>query len=135
MLKMVVIGNIGKDAESKEVNGQIVVNFHVAHTEKFTSNGEKKERTIWVSCAQWRSKEKGDKIVEYLKKGTKVYVEGYPTVETYTDGNNNVIPVQKLNVKIIELLSGAKAGAAESEHENVPTASGAESETGDDLPF
>ncbi len=67
MIKLQIIGNLGKDATTNTVNGKNVINFSVAHTEKFTSNGEKKEKTTWVECAYWTDK---TAISPYLKKGT-----------------------------------------------------------------
>jgi Single-strand binding protein family len=54
MIKLQVIGNLGKDCIVKEVNGKNVINFSVAHTERYKdSQGNQKERTTWVECAYW----------------------------------------------------------------------------------
>ena len=46
MIKLQVIGNLGKDCITNTVNGKSVINFSVAHTEKFRdSSGQQKEKT------------------------------------------------------------------------------------------
>jgi len=74
MIKLQVIGNLGKDCVTNTVNGKNVINFNVAHTEKFKDgSGQQKEKTTWVECAYWTER---TGIAPYLKKGTQVYVEG-----------------------------------------------------------
>src|SRR5450432_1586470 len=74
MIKMQVIGNLGKDCVTNLVTGKNVINFNVAHTEKFRdAQGTQKEKTVWVDCAYWTDR---TAIAPYLKKGTQVYVEG-----------------------------------------------------------
>ena len=106
---MQVIGSLGKDAIVNDVNGKKVINFSVAHSEKWKdAQGEKKEKTTWVDCAYWTDK---TTIAEYLKKGTLVYVEGIPDVRVYTttDGRNGAT----LNARVvsIQLLSKAEGGS------------------------
>ena len=65
MIKLQVIGNLGKDCMVNNVNGKNVMNFTVAHTEKYKDNtGAQKEKTIWVDCAYWNEK---TAISPYLK--------------------------------------------------------------------
>ena len=81
MIKLQVIGNLGKDLVVNNVNGKTVINFSVAHTEKYRdAQGAQKERTTWVECAYWTDR---TAVAPYLKKGTQVYVEGTPDVRTY----------------------------------------------------
>ena len=48
MIKLQVIGNLGKDALVNNVNGKTVINFNVAHTERFKdAQGNQKDRTTW----------------------------------------------------------------------------------------
>ncbi len=101
MIKLQVIGNLGKDCVTNTVNGKSVINFNVAHTEKFrNSQGVQQDKTIWVECAYWTDK---TAIAPYLKKGTQVYVEGSPEVRTYpkNDGGTGVslsLRVQSVSV-------------------------------------
>ena len=49
MIKLQVIGNLGKDCLTNVVNGKNVINFNVAHTEKFRDQQNNlKEKTTWV---------------------------------------------------------------------------------------
>lgn len=109
-LKMEVIGYIGQDAYVNQLNGNDVLNFSVAHTEKFTSKetGELKEKTTWVSCSYW-SKNSLAKIKQYMTAGTLVAVEGTPSVRIYTNKNGEEQAALDLRVDNIILLSIKKA--------------------------
>jgi len=104
MIKLLVIGNLGKDCVVNNVNGKTVINFSVAHTEKFRdAQGNQKDKTIWVECAYWTDR---TGISPYLTKGKTVYVEGSPEVRTYTtnDGRNGAS--LSLRVQSVQLLGG-----------------------------
>ncbi len=146
MIKMSVIGNLGKDALVNNVNGKNVINFTVAHTEKFKdAQGNQKDKTIWVDCAYWTDR---TAVAPYLKKGTQVYVDGQPDVRTYTtqDGRNGatlslrVASVQLLGTKGNDGGSNSNDGAgnsyqpASSASVSSPSA-GELTEPLDDLPF
>ncbi|MEY3436420.1 MAG: hypothetical protein RL335_876, partial [Bacteroidota bacterium] len=65
MIKLQVIGNLGKDCTTNNVNGRTVMNFSVAHTERIKdASGQSKDKTIWVECAYWTEK---TGIAPYLK--------------------------------------------------------------------
>jgi single-strand DNA-binding protein len=82
MIKLQVIGNLGKDCMLNQVNGKNVINFSVAHTERYRdSNGLQKDKTTWVECAYWTDR---TGIAPYLKKGQQVFVEGTPEIRTFT---------------------------------------------------
>lgn len=102
MIKLLVIGNLGKDAVLNNVNGKNVINFNVAHTERYKdAQGTQKDRTVWVDCSYWTDK---TGVVPYLKKGTQVYVEGNPDVRTYTtqDGRNGAtLTLRVLSIQLV----------------------------------
>jgi single-strand DNA-binding protein len=115
MIKLQVIGNLGKDAVVNNVNGKTVINFNVAHTERYKdAQGNQKDRTTWVDCSYWTDR---TAVAPYLKKGTQVYVEGTPDVRSYTtaDGRNGasltlrIVSVQLLGAK----PSGTGGGSAD----------------------
>jgi single-strand DNA-binding protein len=115
MIKLQVIGNLGKDAIVNNVNGKNVINFTVAHTERFKdAQGNQKDKTTWVDCAYWTDR---TAVAPYLKKGTQVFVEGQPDVRTYTttDGRNGA--TLSLRVASVQLL-GSKSGDGGSSNEN-----------------
>jgi single-strand DNA-binding protein len=148
MIKLLVIGNLGKDAILNNVNGKNVINFTVAHTEKYKdAQGVQKDRTVWVDCSYWTDR---TGVVPYLKKGTQVYVEGNPDVRTYTtqDGRNGA--TLTLRVQSIQLVgtrgneggTGSSAGNSgytpqAASYSSQPTTSSPNelTEPMDDLPF
>lgn len=130
MIKLTAIGNLGKDAVLNNVNAKNVINFNVAHTEKYKdAQGNQKEKTTWIDCSYWTER---TGIAPYLKKGTQVYLEGQPDVRSYTakDGTNGASLV--LRVGLVQLLS--KGSQSEG---NAPqqAAASKELELVDDLPF
>ncbi len=104
MIKLQIVGNIGKDCIVKEVQGKNVINFSVAHTERFKdAQGAQKERTTWVECSYWTDK---TGIAQYLTKGKIVYVEGAPTADAYMNKDNQASATLRLRVGNIQLLGG-----------------------------
>ena len=106
MIQLQLIGHLGADATTNEVNGKTVINFSVAHSEKWRdSQGNEKERTTWVSCSYWVQ---SANISQYLKKGTQVYVEGIPDVKIVTLRDSQQVPSLQLRVNTIQLLGGKR---------------------------
>jgi single-strand DNA-binding protein len=144
MIKLQVIGNLGKDCITNNVNGKSVMNFTVAHTEKFRdSSGSQKDKTIWVECAYWSDR---TAVAPYLRKGTQVYVEGTPEVRTYTKNDGTTGVSLSLRVQSVQLLgsrgdsnnSNSDSGYDSGNYRNAsaPVQSGGDSSDAvDDLPF
>jgi single-strand DNA-binding protein len=108
MIKLQVIGNLGKDCITNTVNGKNVINFNVAHTEKFRdSQGNQKDKTIWVDCAYWTDR---TGIAPYLRKGTQVYVEGTPEVKSYPKSDGTTGVSLSLRVFSVQLLGSRNTG-------------------------
>jgi single-strand DNA-binding protein len=104
MIKLQIIGNLGKDCIVKEVNGKNVINFSVAHTERFKdAQGNQKERTTWVECAYWTDR---TAIAPYLVKGTTVYAEGSPEADAYTNKEGQAAATLRMRVQNVQLLGG-----------------------------
>jgi single-strand DNA-binding protein len=102
MIKLQVIGNLGRDCLVKEINGKNVINFNVAHTERYKdAQGVQKERTTWVECAYWTDR---TAISPYLVKGQMVYVEGAPEADAYMNKENQAAATLRLRVANIQLL-------------------------------
>ena len=72
----ILIGNLGSDPEVKELNsGARVSNVSLATTERWKDkNGERQEKTTWHDLVFWN--QQADIVVQYCKKGSKLYVEG-----------------------------------------------------------
>ncbi len=108
MIKLQIIGNLGKDCIVKEVNGKNVINFSVAHSEKFRdAQGVEKERTTWVECAYWIEK---TNVAQYLIKGRTVYAEGYPQADAYANKDGQPAATLRMRVINIQLLSSNSGG-------------------------
>jgi single-strand DNA-binding protein len=146
MIKLQIIGNLGKDCIVKEVNGRQVINFSVAHTDRYKdSAGNQKERTTWVECAYWTDR---TAVAQYLTKGKTVYAEGAPEADAYTNKEGQAAATLRMRVQTVQLLSTgnsegggqgsntsmAQAPSYASMNQTIPSnqSSGADS---DDLPF
>lgn len=104
MIKLQVIGHLGRDCVLREVNGKNVINFSVAHSEKFkTSTGMQQERTTWVDCSYWTDR---TGIAPYLLKGQLVYVEGSPEAEAFKRQDGEIAAALRLRVRDVQLLGG-----------------------------
>lgn len=104
MIKLQIVGNLGKDCIVKEVNGKSVINFSVAHSERYKdSQGNQKERTTWVECAYWTDK---TAVAQYLTKGKTVYAEGSPDADAYMNKDNQASATLRMRVQNIQLLGG-----------------------------
>lgn len=99
-----IIGNLGKDAEVRTVGQNIVVGFNVAVTEKFGD----KETTTWYSCNYWP---KEDKVSQYLKKGSQVFVAGRPSLRTYSGKDGKEYTNLDIRVMDLQLIGGKPADA------------------------
>lgn len=109
MLKLTAIGHLGKDSIVNNVNGRQVINFSVAHSEKYKdAQGQQVEKTTWVDCAYWSD----SKVGPYLKKGVQVYVEGTPEVRTYPKNDGTTGASLSVRVFSVQLLGGNKQEGA-----------------------
>ena len=108
MIKMQVIGNLGKDCVVNTVNGKNVINFTIAHTEKYKdSQGMSQEKTTWVDCAYWTDR---TALSPYLTKGKQVFVEGTPEVRSFTRQDGTSGASLSLRVREVQLLGGRSEG-------------------------
>jgi single-strand DNA-binding protein len=104
MIKLQIVGNLGGDCIQKEVNGKNVINFNVAHTEKYKdSQGNQVDKTTWVNCAYWTDR---TAIAQYLTKGQLVFAEGAPEADGYTNKEGQVAATLRMRVLNIQLLGG-----------------------------
>ena len=89
--KVILVGNLGKDPESRSfANGGKVVSFSVATSEnwKDKGSGERKEKTEWHNVSIFSEGLAG--VAErYLKKGSKVYLEGQLETRKWQDQSGN----------------------------------------------
>jgi len=89
--KVILVGNVGKDPETRTFsNGGKVCNFSLATSESWRDkqSGEKRESTQWHNIAIFN--ENLVKVVEnYVKKGTKLYLEGQIQTRKWQDRDGN----------------------------------------------
>ncbi len=89
--KVILIGNLGRDPESRSFsNGGKVCNLRIATSEnwKDKQTGERKERTEWHSVAIF-SEGLANVAERYLRKGSKVYIEGQLRTRKWQDQSGN----------------------------------------------
>jgi single-strand DNA-binding protein len=146
MIKLQIVGNLGKDCIVKEVNGKTVINFSVVHSERYKDiQGNQKERATWVECAYWTEK---TGVAPYLTKGQTIYAEGTPEADAYMNKENQPAATLRMRVQSLQLVGGKSGdnqgnnGNASSQYSNAASSS---SMTGsvpspspvvaDDLPF
>lgn len=117
--KVILIGNLGKDPEVRRMNsGEPVVNLRIATSEnwKDKATGEKRERTEWHNVVIFN--ENIARVAEqYLRKGSKVYVEGSLQTRKWTDQSGQ----EKYTTEIVlqryrgelTILGGSGAGGGD----------------------
>lgn len=102
--KVILVGNLGKDPEVKHSqDGNKIVTFNVATSENWKDkNGEKKDRTEWHKVVIF-SPGLADVAEKYLKKGSKVYIEGQLRTRKWQDASG----ADKYSTEVV--LSGFNA--------------------------
>src|SRR6476661_2927491 len=89
--KVILIGNVGRDPEVRRMNsGDAVVSFSLATTESWRdkASGERKDRTEWHNVVIF-NEALGKVAEQYVKKGSKIYIEGQLQTREYTDKEGN----------------------------------------------
>jgi single stranded DNA-binding protein len=101
MLKAEIIGNLGHDATTRQINGKDYVCFDVEHGER--QNGER--RTVWISIL-WAGN--GGNLLQYLRKGATVFVRGDFSAKLYTNRAGNVNISQSIMAREVQMCSFAE---------------------------
>jgi len=88
--KVILVGNLGADPEARSLNnGGEVVNLRVATSESWKDrDGNRQERTEWHQVVIF-NENLGRVAKSYLRKGSKVYLEGQLQTRKWTDNNGN----------------------------------------------
>ncbi len=127
--KVILVGNLGRDPEIRSFqNGGRVANLSVATSEswKDRATGERKEKTEWHRVAIFN-----DRLVEvvekYLKKGSKVYIEGQLETRKWTDQQGQeryttevVLRQFRGELTMLDGRGGAGAGGSDEFAEDAP---------------
>jgi single-strand DNA-binding protein len=133
--KVTLIGNLGKDPELRYTSsGVAVATFSMATSESWKdTEGNTQERTQWHSIVAWRKL--AEIVGEYLKKGSKIYLEGRLQYRNYDDKNGVKRYVTEIVMDEMVMLDSRGGGA--SAQQDSGTAPAQEEPGGkiDDLPF
>jgi len=103
--KVILIGNLGRDAETKFTpSGASVTNFPLATTRRWKdqASGEWKEQTDWHRIKYWRA----ENVANYLVKGKQVYVEGRLETRSYDDKDGKKVYTTEVVCEHLVLLGG-----------------------------
>lgn len=101
--KAILVGNLGKDPETRySGDGKAVTNFSVATSESWKGkDGSQQEKTEWHNCVCFGRL--AEIAGEYLRKGSKVYIEGKIQTDSYEkDGQKRYST--KINVRELQML-------------------------------
>lgn len=105
--KVILLGNVGKDPEVKFLpSGSAVANFSIATSERFKDKGgEFQDRTEWHNITAYGKL--AEIIRDYVKKGSKLYVEGRLTTRSWDDKESGKkVYRTEIVVNDLSLLSG-----------------------------
>src|SRR5580700_2638063 len=108
--KVILIGNLGRDAETAFTASQVaVVKFSVATSRRWKdqATGDWKEETNWSNIVFWR----GENVAPYLLKGTQVYVEGRLQTRSYDDKDGKKVWTTDVVADEVILLGGRGGNA------------------------
>ena len=149
--KAIIVGNLGNDPEVRYMpNGQAVANLSIATSEswKDKESGEQRESTEWHRVVLYRRL--GEVAGEYLRKGSKVYIEGKIRTRKWTDQSGNDRYTTEIIADDMQMLDRAGAGGSAPaggsnyqptsaqtapSHAPEPAAAGSTTEFDDDIPF
>ena len=103
--KVILVGNLGADPEVREAGSSKVAAFNVATSEKYTDkDGQRQEDTEWHKVELWGKL--ADIAGSYLRKGSKVYIEGKLKTEKWTDQNGQTRYTTKVRGLSMQMLDG-----------------------------
>jgi len=109
--KVILVGNIGKDPETRYMpNGKAVTNFSVATSESWTdrTSGDKQERTEWHNVVLFEKL--AEIAAEYLKKGSQVYIEGSLRTRKWQDKEGKDRYTTEIVGRDMQMLGGRSGG-------------------------
>jgi single-strand DNA-binding protein len=107
--KVILLGHLGKDAETAYTASQTAVTkFSVATNRRWKDqqSGEWKEETNWTNVVLWR----GENVAPYLTKGKQVYVEGRLQTRSYDDKDGKKVWTTEVVADEVILTSGGRGG-------------------------
>jgi single-strand DNA-binding protein len=143
--KVILVGNLGRDAELRYTpGGAAVATLNMATTEVWNDKGgQRQEKTEWHRVVLWGKQ--AESLSEYLTKGKQIYIEGRLQTRQWDDKDGNKRYTTEIRADRVTLLGGGGGGGARSAaprgggddmggHAPGPDA-GPEPLTDDDIPF
>ncbi|MEE3234754.1 MAG: single-stranded DNA-binding protein [Candidatus Latescibacterota bacterium] len=113
--KVIIVGNLGQDPEVRYTpSGAAVANFSVATSEnwKDKTTGEQREQTEWHNIVVWNRT--AELVKEYLKKGSKVYIEGSLQTRSWDDESSGQkrykTEIRGNNIQFLDRREGSGGG-------------------------
>ena len=117
--KVQLIGNLAADAELKTTQaGANVCKFRLACNESWVKDGEKQDKTEWVSCVLWGKR--GQALAQYLTKGKTIYAEGRLQTSSYEKDGEKRYRTEVNVVEVILLGGGGGQRDGASSHPAAP---------------
>jgi single-strand DNA-binding protein len=118
--KVIILGNIGNDPETKYLpNGNAVTNVSVATSEKWKdkNTGQEQTRTEWHRIIFFNRL--GEIAGQFLKKGSKIYVEGSLRTNKWQDKDGNTRYTTEIIASELQMLDNKGAGSSsETQHQS-----------------
>ena len=108
--KVILVGNLGRDAELRYTpGGAAVATLNLATTEVWNDKaGQKQEKTEWHRIVLWGKQ--AESLQEYLTKGKQIYVEGRLQTRQWDDKDGNKRYTTEIKADRITLLGGGGGG-------------------------
>ena len=142
--KVILVGVLGKDPETKTfANGGSLTQFSIATSETWTdkNTGERKEQTEWHNIVL--QNKLGEIAQQYLRKGSKVYIEGSLNTRKWTDQNGQdryTTQIKGQQMQMLDSANGNNQQQAQPQQQPKPTYAKNTQQTqvvelDDDLPF
>jgi len=135
MNKIIVIGRVGRDPESRTIGqGSNVTNFSVAVSEKWTRNGQREEKTTWFNVSHFGRG--GEFSAQYVRKGQKIAVDGRLEIREWTDLNGVTRKDPQIVAENVEILADpTRSGSGSNTQDQPQNQTVAPNGNDDDLPF
>ena len=134
--KVILIGSLGKDPEIRHMqNGNAVANVTIATSEswKDKSSGETQERTEWHRVVFFRRL--AEVVGEWVKKGSKIYVEGRLQTRKWQDQNGQDRYTTEIVADQMQMLDSKQSKATPPSQKASPSQQVQEPTFDDDIPF
>ena len=108
--KVILIGNLGKDAETKyTASNKAVANFSVATSRRVKDGNDAwRDETTWINVVLWNA----EKVADFLKKGKQVYIEGRIQTRSYESHGEKKYVTEVVAEELILLGGGESKDAA-----------------------